>query len=175
MYTLLYIPKNVLGTPCPDTPLPKIPTIYVWKRTNNAANNNVCYYDIIFLTLIGAEKEKVQLASHVLQFVFLGHTGSCFPFAHWPTKEVDPAAYLEVCLLASSRGFSVHYCCCDGGSANRSFIKLHFSGKDLHAEEFTTVNPYTREPLVFLLDPYVSFVLMLKNFIANKDILFSNL
>lgn len=51
----------------------------------------------------------------------------------------------------------MHYCCCDGGSANRSFIKLHFSGKDPYAEKFTTVNPYTREPLVFLMDPYVSF------------------
>lgn len=51
----------------------------------------------------------------------------------------------------------MHYCCCDGGSANRSFIKLHFSGKDPMTEKFTTINPYTREPLVFLMDPYVSF------------------
>lgn len=49
----------------------------------------------------------------------------------------------------------MHYCCCDGGSANRSFIKLHFSGKDPLTEKFTTINPYTREPLVFLMDPYV--------------------
>ena len=35
---------------------------------------------------------KSPLASHVLQFVLLGNTGFRFPFAHWPTKEVDPSA-----------------------------------------------------------------------------------
>ena len=54
-------------------------------------------------------------------------------------------------------GISVHYFCGVKGSANRSFIKLYFAGKDPFAEKFTTVNPYTREPLVFLMDPYVRF------------------
>ena len=97
----------------------------------------------------------------MLQFVFLGHTGFRFPLAHWPTKEVDPATlyihFWKSVYWLLQGGFSVHYCCCDGGSTNRSFIKLHFSGKDPCAEKFTTVNPYTREPLVFLMDPYVSF------------------
>ncbi|XP_078382573.1 uncharacterized protein LOC144665241 [Oculina patagonica] len=128
--------------------------------------------DMNSLCLKGADKEKVQLASHVLQFVFLGHTGFRFPFAHWPTKEVDPAVlyihFWKSVYWLLQGGFSVHYCCCDGGSANRSFIKLHFSGKDPHAEKFTTVNPYTREPLVFLMDPYHNFKKLRNNIEKSK-------
>jgi len=107
------------------------------------------------------EQEKVQLASHVLQFVFLGRTGFRFPFVHWPTREVDLATlhihFWKSVYWLLQGGFSVHYFCGVGGSANRSFIKLYFAGKDPFAEKFTTVNLYTREPLVFLMDPYVRF------------------
>ena len=40
------------------------------------------------------------------------------------------------------------------GEANGSFIKMHFKGKEPVHEKFTTINPYTRKPLVFLLDAY---------------------
>ena len=33
---------------------------------------------------------------------------------------------------------------------------MHFKGKDPVDEKFTTTNPYTRKPMVFLLDPSVS-------------------
>ena len=42
------------------------------------------------------------------------------------------------------------------GEANRSFIKMHFKGKDPVEERFATTNPYKRKPMVFLLDPSVS-------------------
>ncbi|KAK3735262.1 hypothetical protein QZH41_008885, partial [Actinostola sp. cb2023] len=50
------------------------------------------------------------------------------------------------------RGITIVYCCCDGGEANRNFIKIHFEGKDPVKENFTIVNPYTREPLIFIMD-----------------------
>ena len=104
--------------------------------------------------------EDINLATHALQFVFLGHNGFRFPVAHWPTLEIDPATlYIKFWTCVRwllSGGFKVHFCCCDGGTANRSFIKLHFQGKDPVKEKFTTVNPYTREALVFIMDPFVS-------------------
>lgn len=33
---------------------------------------------------------------------------------------------------------------------------MHFKEKDPVNERFTTINPYTRKPMVFLLDPSVS-------------------
>jgi hypothetical protein len=94
--------------------------------------------------------------------VFLGNTGFRFPFAHWPTKEADAATLYDLfwkavlCLLKA--GFVITYCCCDGGESNRGFIKLHFGDKDPEAEKFTVINPYTREPMVFILDFPVSTV-----------------
>ena len=49
-------------------------------------------------------------------------------------------------------GINVRYSCFDGGEANRSFLKMHFYGKDPVDEMFTVTNPYTKEPLVFMMD-----------------------
>ena len=96
----------------------------------------------------------------MLQFVFLGNNGFRFPFAHFPTKEADPASlytnFWKAVGWLRRFGFQANYCCCDGGEANRSFIKMHFKGQDPVEERFTTINPYTRKPMVFLLDPSVS-------------------
>jgi len=105
-------------------------------------------------------KETIEVATHVLQFVFLGNNGFRFPFAHFPTTEVDPSTLYTQFWKAAGwlrrYGFQTNFCCCDGGEANRSFIKMHFKGKDPVKEKFTAINPYTRKPMVFLLDPSVS-------------------
>ena len=104
-------------------------------------------------------EENVEVATHVLQFVFLGNNGFRFPFAHFPTTEADPASlytnFWKAVGWLRMVGFQVNYCCMDGGEANRSFVKMHFQGKDPEEEKFTTINPYTRTPMVFLLDPSV--------------------
>ena len=97
---------------------------------------------------------------HVLQFIYLGNNGFRFPFARYPTTEVDPSSlytnFWKAVGWLRMIGFQVNYCCMDGGEANRSFIKMHSQGKDPEEEKFTTINPYTRKPIVFLLDPSVS-------------------
>ncbi|KAK3747957.1 hypothetical protein QZH41_019192 [Actinostola sp. cb2023] len=99
---------------------------------------------------------KAELATHVCQFVFLGNTGFRFPFAHWPTKEIPSSTLYDLFWKAVfeliKRGITIVYCCCDGGEANRNFLKIHFEGKDPVKENFTIVNPYTREPLIFIMD-----------------------
>ena len=40
-------------------------------------------------------------------------------------------------------------------------MKMHFKGKDPEKERFTTLNPFTRKPMVFLLDPSVNNLLIL--------------
>jgi len=67
-------------------------------------------------------------------------------------------------------GFGVIYCCCDGGQANRSFIQLHFKGKDAVKEKHnTTTNIHTGQPPVFFLDSSVS----LTEFVIPLTILYS--
>ena len=122
-----------------------------------------CLYRLKFAYFICIGETKAELASHVLQFVFLGNTGFRFPFAHWPTKEVDPSTlyiiFWKAVFWLLKAAFKVRYCCCDGGEANRSFIKLHFKDKDPFKELFTITNPYTKEPLYFILDFAVSYLL----------------
>lgn len=102
-------------------------------------------------------KSTVEVATHVLQFVFSGNNGFRFPFAHFPTTEADPSSlyvnFWRAVGWVRKFGFQSNFCCCDVGEANRTFIKMHFKDKDAVKERFTTINPYTRKPMVFLLDP----------------------
>ena len=104
------------------------------RSTAGEFQNIPCLYRLKFAYFICIGERKAELASHVLQFVFLGNTGFRFPFAHWPTKEVDPSTlyiiFWKAVFWLLKAGFKVRYCCCDGGEANRSFIKLHFKDKD---------------------------------------------
>ena len=59
-------------------------------------------------------------------------------------------------------GFDVIYCCLDGSTCNRSFIKLQFKGTEPVEKKFTTSNPYTRKSFVFMMDPEVSISLSQK-------------
>ena len=119
-----------------------------------------CFLFLLNLSFYIQGEETVDVATHVLQFVYLGNNGFRFPFAHYPTTEVDPGSlytnFWKAVGWLRMIGFQVNYCCMDGGEANRSFIKMHFQGKDPEEEKFTTINPYTRKPMVFLLDPSVS-------------------
>ena len=102
----------------------------------------------------------MEVATHVLQFVLLGNNGFRFYFAHLPTTEADPSSlyvnFWRAVGWLRKFGFQFNFCCCDGGAANRTFVKMHFKDKDAVKERFTTINPYTRKPMFFLLDPSVS-------------------
>ena len=110
---------------------------------------------LIGSTMPIAGETKVQTATHVLQFVYLGNTGFRFPIVHYPTREVDPSTlyikFWETVGWLEMAGFSVIYGCCDGGQANRSFIQMHFKGKDAVKEKYTTTNIHTGQPLVLKL------------------------
>ena len=88
-------------------------------------------------------EETVDVATHILQFVYLGNNGIRFPFAHYPTTEVDPGCLYTNFWKAVGWpwmiGFQVNYCCKDGGEANRNFVKMHFQGND-REEKFTTIH-----------------------------------
>ena len=104
--------------------------------------------------------EEATVAKQVLQLSFLGNTGFRFPFAHYPTENTSPGSLMFVFWRAVKwllrNGFDVIYCCLDGSTCNRSFIKLHFKDTDPLEKKFTTLNPHTRKSFVFMMDPEVS-------------------
>jgi hypothetical protein len=79
-------------------------------------------------------------------------------------KEVDPSTlyilFWKAVFWLLKRGINITYCCCDGGESNRSFIKIHFGDKDPAEENVSVVNPYTREPMIFILDFSVIYFYM---------------
>ena len=110
------------------------------------------------------------MASHVLHFVFIGNTGFRFPFAHWPTKEVDRStlyiSFWKAVYWLLKGGIIIRYCCADGGEANRNLIKMHFNGKDPVKEKFTVINPYSKELLFFIMGIAVSAAVHIDNHIC---------
>ena len=107
-------------------------------------------------------EDRVVIASHILQFMFIGSTGFKFPCSYFATAEVDPVSFYhtfwDVVFDLDQYGFQVIMCVCDGAECNRSFIKYHFerSLRDIEKEQFTTANPYTGETMTFMVDPSVS-------------------
>lgn len=108
--------------------------------------------------LLPLENPTVEVASHVLQFLYLGNEGFRFPFAYYPTCEASPAdlyhKFWEAAMILEANGFNVIYGCFDGGENNRSFVKMQIP--DPWACCFTAYSLSSGEPFVFLMDSSVS-------------------
>ena len=92
--------------------------------------------------------------------MFIGSTGFKFLICYFPTIEVDPTTlyhqFWNAVFDLGEFGFKVLLAICDGAQANRTFVQSHFNEENAVAEQFTTTNIYTGEPLVFMVDPSVS-------------------
>jgi hypothetical protein len=92
--------------------------------------------------------------------MFIGSTGFKFLIFYFPTIEVDPTTlyhqFWNAVFDLGEFGFKVLLAICDGAQANRTFVQSHFNEENAVAEQFTTTNIYTGEPLVFMVDPSVS-------------------
>ncbi|KAL9980208.1 hypothetical protein ACROYT_G008763 [Oculina patagonica] len=110
----------------------------------------------IMRTLSGEDSEP-ELATHVLQFVFLSDGGFRFPIAQWPSANCTPSdlyhLFWEGVLKMLEIGFEIYWCVLDGADCNRQFIKIHFKGKDPADSKFMTTNIYTGCPMIFIMDP----------------------
>ena len=78
-----------------------------------------------------------ELATNVLQYIFLGSTGFRFPIAHYPTSTAK-ASELYVYTHSIIRkldlyGFEVTSVIMDGGAQNRDFIRMHFKEHPMHS------------------------------------------
>jgi len=105
------------------------------------------------------------LATHILQFTFVGIEGFEWPFAYFPTSEVDPVPPV---LGFSEYGFNTYASICVGAQCNRSFIVSHFGSIEAAIQgDFTVSNPCTGEPHVFIMDPSVSVGTVLNIFKIN--------
>ncbi|CAH1269079.1 HMCN1 [Branchiostoma lanceolatum] len=81
-----------------------------------------------------------------------------FPFVWYPTTEIAPICifncHWDSVFYLEEYGFFSHACLCDGGQANRDFIKGHFgSEENAIAKKFTINNLYGEGSYSFIMDP----------------------
>jgi hypothetical protein len=73
-------------------------------------------------------KKNVCLATHVLQFLFLGTTGFRFPFTYFSTTGASASELYLVFWKAVNYlamfGFSVTFLSMDGAQSNRDFMNI---------------------------------------------------
>lgn len=76
----------------------------------------------------------MEMASHILQFSFVGIEGFEWPIGYFPTAEIDPVTlqhiYWEGVWALSELGFETFMAVCDGAQCNSSFILNHFGSTD---------------------------------------------
>lgn len=108
---------------------------------------------------IKTKTSEVKLATHVLQYVFLGFSGFRFPICHFPTIQASASdLYIltwEVKNMLQIFGFTVRYISTDGAQTNRDFARILLG--DFKSETVTTMkipNIYcpTYPPVIFIMD-----------------------
>ena len=118
-------------------------------------------------------KSNVQLADHVLQFLFHGLTGFRMPFACYPTNQANCCdLYLNVWDAVSGLkdwGFTIAYICLDGSSNNRSFIKMHFKGDPIDSDMLMINRADPSHQIAVIPDPSHVFK-KIRNSIFNSGI-----
>lgn len=102
------------------------------------------------------KSKKVNLATHMLVFLFQGFTGFRWPVAFLASCTAKAYElyinFWHVVDAVEEKGFTVMYCMMDGASTNRSFWKMHFAGPPLDAR-FITHNIYNPKcKVVFIQD-----------------------
>lgn len=52
----------------------------------------------------------------------------------------------------------VYWCILDEAECNRQFVKLHYQNKNPVESKFVARNFYTGGPMIFIMDPKVSYI-----------------
>ena len=98
--------------------------------------------------------EHKNLATHVLQFYFKSLFSSFeYPCAFFMTRALDSLALQKIFWQGVSMlhgcGFTTLFACCDGASANRSFMVMN----GVTTENSSGQNCFSRKSIFFVSDP----------------------
>lgn len=94
----------------------------------------------IVMDKIKTGKKERQLATHVLQFVFIGFTGFRFPFAHFPSVTASGSdlylLFWKAVHMLAMFNFKVTFVSTDGAQSNRDLMHILLP-------DFSVLNPTT--------------------------------
>ena len=116
------------------------------------------YYRIEILTwfLFHISHEiKLEMASHVMQYVYISLNGERFPFAYFRTSTasatVESQTFYTAVQFLLEGGFRIFFGLFDGATPNRSFFNSQFYGKSAIQSKFRTTNKATGDPLILIM------------------------
>ena len=117
----------------------------------------VGFVDVGYESNLVQPDKSAKLATHILQYMFVGLNGFRFPIAHYSTctantLEIDET-FWEVVAELSKWNFTIFYSIMDGASYNRKFIKECFMGEDPVSQSMSAINMFANQNIIFLSDP----------------------
>ena len=118
------------------------------------------------------KNNQKQLATHVLQFIFLGFNGFRFPFAHFPTTQTTASElhfmFWEAVKMLNMYGFTVCFSSQDGAQVNRDFVNMFF--RDLPEKSNYSIRNiwYPLHPNIVLLMDFSHVIKRVRNNISKS-------
>lgn len=117
-----------------------------------------CEPEVMLMHNLTQNKCENRLANHVMQYMFHGLTGFRWLFCSYPNAQAEPAdIFISTwkCIDALYEwGFMPIYCCMDGSSNNRAFLKMHFPENDPLSTKMVAANfKNPSRKLIFIMDP----------------------
>ena len=124
-----------------------------------------------YMDKLSSQKEEITLATHALQFVFLGNTGYRFPFAHFATTGASASElYLllwDAVKFLSMFGFKVSFVSTDGAQLNRDLMNILLpTNKENKSLTFTNIMQPSQK-IAFVMD-YSHVIKKIRNNICKS-------
>ena len=120
----------------------------------------------------GNGEKKKELATHVLQLLFLGFGGFRFPIAHFPCTQAT-ATDLHVILwsaveMLSAYGFHVLYVNMDGAITIRQMLHIQFPISSPSHQSFLAANPIPNQNKIAFIMDYSHVIKKIRNSLLNS-------
>lgn len=123
--------------------------------------------------IMSSKTKEKSLATHVLQFVFLGLSGFRFPFAHFPTTQVKPSdlhfVFWKAVKFLNLYGFKICFASMDGAQANRDFVKMFFNESNPMEARYSIANVwFPHEPKITFIMDFSHVIKRIRNNISKS-------
>lgn len=100
-------------------------------------------------------KDKIEMASHCFQYLYMSLNGFRWPVAFYASHNVNGhSIYLtfwEIVNVLSAYEITIHAAIMDGSSNNRQFMNLMLNVESARLCRFTTRNPFDQQSKVILM------------------------
>ena len=106
------------------------------------------------LEYISKKKKELQMASHYLQYMYVGFNGFRWPVAHYGTMSMAIQSFFTFWPLLDvlhSAGFDVHRVLMDGSNNNHQFSRLHMKAHNARACKYSVLNLHSANSHVSLI------------------------